>query len=68
MNYINPDERPERTPVIVGVGEVLDRPEFAALGMQPSELMAQALEQADSDGQGGWLHQLDSLDLIHSVS
>ena len=60
--------RPDRTPVIVGVGQVIDRPERAETGLQPSELMAQALERADADGQGGWMRQIDSLDLIQSVS
>lgn len=61
-------DRADRAPVIVGVGQVVDRPGHAASGLQPSELMAQALERADADGKGGWLAQIDSLDLIHSVS
>lgn len=68
MQARNPDMRPARIPVIVGVGEVVDRPASAAHGLQPAELMAQALERADADGQGGWLAHVDSLDLIHSVS
>ncbi|MBH1964683.1 MAG: acetyl-CoA acetyltransferase [Comamonadaceae bacterium] len=60
--------RADRTPVIVGVGEALDRPASALEGRSPSELMTQALRCADADGQGGWLDQIDSLDVIHSVS
>ena len=57
-----------RTPVIVGVGEVLDRPQTVAQGLEPAELMANALRQADTDGGNGWLGQIDSLDVINSVS
>lgn len=60
--------RPDRTPVIVGVGEVVDRPSSSLQGLRPSELMAQALRRADADGHGRWLDQIDSLDVIHSVS
>lgn len=68
MKQAEQQRSPERTPVIVGVGEIVDRPENASSGLSPSELMAQALERADADGQGGWLAKLDSLDLINSVS
>ena len=59
---------PDRSPVIVGVGEIVDRPTLATHGLEPSELIARALERADSDGQGGWLAQLDSLDVVRFVS
>lgn len=59
---------PERTPVIVGVGEVLDRPAEAAAALEPLALMAAAVHAADVDAGGGWLARLDSLDVINLVS
>ena len=40
---------PERTPVIIGIGEILDRPEDPANGLEPLALMEQALRRAESD-------------------
>jgi len=37
------------TPVIVGVGEITDRPETVTDGLEPLALMAKALERADQD-------------------
>ncbi len=68
MQQLNDVLRPDRIPVIVGVGEIVDRPVLAGDGLEPSELMARALERADEDGQGGWLAQIDALDVVHSVS
>ena len=57
----------ERVPVIIGVGEVVDRGD-ADVPREPVALMAQALAAADADGGGGWLDRLDSLDIVNSVS
>ncbi|MEO8859617.1 MAG: acetyl-CoA acetyltransferase [Burkholderiaceae bacterium] len=59
---------PDRIPVIVGVGEIVDRPTRAVDGLEPCELMARALERADMDAEGGWLDAIDALDVVHSVS
>ncbi len=58
----------ERIPVIVGVGQVNDRAEDAASGLDSLELMRAALEAADANGGGGWLRQLDSLAVVDQLS
>ncbi len=55
---------PERTPVIVGVGQVNDRPEDPADGLDPIGLMSAALRAADDDAGGGWLADCDSLAVV----
>lgn len=57
----------DRVPVIIGVGEVVDR-DGAAAPREPVALMAQALAAADADAGGGWLDRLESLDIVNSVS
>ncbi len=59
---------PDRTPVIIGVGEINDRPADPALALEPLALLAEALRAADIDAGGGFLNQLDSLDIIHMIS
>jgi hypothetical protein len=58
----------DRTPVIIGVGEIVDRPADPAQALEPLALMAAAMQAADADAGGGWLARIDSLDLIHLVS
>jgi acetyl-CoA C-acetyltransferase len=57
-----------RIPVIVGVGQVNDRPDDAAQGLDSLGLMAAALRKADADAGGGWLEKLDSLALVDQIS
>ncbi len=59
---------PETTPVIIGVGEYVDRPQDPATAMEPLALWAEALRAADADGGGGWLDKLQSLELIGIVT
>ena len=54
----------ERTPVIVGVGQVNDRPAHPADGRDPAALMAEALRRADCDAGGGWLAECESLAVV----
>jgi acetyl-CoA C-acetyltransferase len=56
------------TPVIVGVGEITDRPETVTDGLEPLALMAKALERADQDAGGGLLRFVDSLDVVNLMS
>ncbi|WP_135467835.1 acetyl-CoA acetyltransferase [Crenalkalicoccus roseus] len=58
----------ERTPVIVGVGEVRDRPADPAEGREPLALMAEALRRAEADAGAALLARVDALDVIHEVS
>ena len=48
-----------RQPVIVGVGEVADRPEDLARALDPADLMAHALWAADRDAGGGMIAALE---------
>lgn len=58
----------ERTPVIIGVGEVLDRPADPVAALEPLALMEAAVRAADADAGGGFLDRIDSLDVINLVS
>ncbi len=57
-----------RTPVIVGVGEVKDRPTDRAAGQEPAALIAAALRRAEADAGAALLQRLDSLDVVNVVS
>ncbi len=59
---------PERTPVIVGVGQVNDRPDEPDKGLDSGGLMIAALKAADADAGGGWLAGCDSLALVSQLS
>jgi acetyl-CoA C-acetyltransferase len=59
---------PETTPVILGVGEFIDRPIDAIKSLEPVDLMARALQAADTDAGGGLLAQAESIELIGIVS
>jgi acetyl-CoA acetyltransferase len=59
----------DRIPVIVGAGEVTERPADALQAHEPVELMAEALRRAAADaGAADLLGRLDSLDIVNSVS
>ena len=57
-----------RTPVIVGVGEVVDRPESVDHAKEPLILMAEALRRASEDSGAPILRELESLDVVNSTS
>ncbi len=59
---------PERIPVIIAGGQVNDRPDIPADGMDSLELMVTALHAADTDGGGGLLAGLDSLGIVDQIS
>jgi acetyl-CoA C-acetyltransferase len=59
---------PERVPVIVGVGQVNDRPADAASGLDSAELMEAALRAAEQDAGGAWLADVDSLAVVDQIS
>lgn len=58
----------ERMPVLVGVGQINDRPDDAADGLDSLGLMQGALAAADADAGGGWLTAIDSLAVIDQIS
>jgi acetyl-CoA acetyltransferase len=59
---------PELTPVIIGVGEMTDRPDDPALGLEPLQLMAEALRRAEQDAGISLLQRLDSLDVVNQIT
>ena len=58
----------DRIPVLVGVGESLDRPATAAQGREPMALMIEALQRAERDAGAALLAQVDSLDVVCEYS
>jgi acetyl-CoA C-acetyltransferase len=62
---VTPDDR---TPVIVGCGEAIDRPAALSHALDPIGLMALAARRADDDAGGGLLRQVDRLDVVNLVS
>ena len=59
---------PARIPVIVGVGEINDRPHDGEEGLDPAGLMAAALARADTDAGGGWLARIARLLVVPQIS
>ncbi len=58
----------DRAPVIIGIGQVLQRVDDPAQGVEPLELMAQALEAAADDcGAKDILAQVDDVRVIRGV-
>ncbi len=58
----------DRIPVLVGVGEVVDRPAELVDGLEPLALMAEALRRANADAGGDLLASVDSLDIVNLSS
>jgi len=57
-----------RLPVIIGIGEYLERPEKISEGLEPLEMMEKALNIANKDCGGTALNQIDSLDVVMPMS
>ncbi|MBW6522673.1 acetyl-CoA acetyltransferase [Sphingomonas sp. RHCKR47] len=57
-----------RQPVIVGVGEIADRPVHVMDALDPAGLMTAALEVAERDAGAALLPMLDRLDIINEIS
>ena len=58
----------DRIPVIVGVGEITDRPKEIADGLEPLALLEQALQRAEADSGGKLLGDVGSLDIVNFLS
>lgn len=58
----------DRIPVIIGVGDINDRPGPGEPGLDSVELMAQALRRADVDAGGGWLGRADWMAIVPQIS
>src|ERR1700724_3409431 len=55
-------------PVIVGVGEIVDRPKEIAEGLEPLALLVEALKRAEADCGGKLLGEIESLDVVNFLS
>jgi len=64
----NHSSSPDRIPVIVGVGEIVDRPKEIAGGLEPLALLEQAVRRAEQDAGAKLLHELGSLDVVNFLS
>src|SRR5438270_1020830 len=63
-----PNTPEDRIPVIVGVGEIVDRPADIAAGLEPLTLLEQAVRRAEADSGGKLLGELGSLDVVNFLS
>ncbi len=61
-------DKAEKTPVIVGVGQINDRPDDPQSGLNSVDLMIAALHHADEDAGGGWLANIESLAIVDQIS
>ena len=59
---------PDRIPVIVGVGEIVDRPKEITAGLEPLDLLEQALRRAEQDAGAKLLGEVQSLDVVNFLS
>jgi acetyl-CoA C-acetyltransferase len=58
----------DRIPVIVGVGEITDRPTNLKSGLEPLTLLVEALKRAEQDSGGKLLGEIQSLDIVNFLS
>jgi hypothetical protein len=58
----------DRIPVIVGIGEIVDRPKDIAAGLEPLALLDQAVRRAETDSGAKLLGELGSLDVVNFLS
>ncbi|WP_377827677.1 acetyl-CoA acetyltransferase [Bradyrhizobium lupini] len=58
----------DRIPVIVGVGEIVDRPKEVTDGLEPLDLLEQALRRAEADAGAKLLDEVQSLDIVNFLS
>src|SRR5882762_177544 len=57
-----------RIPVIVGIGEIIDRPKEITEGLEPLDLLKQALRRAEVDAGVKLLGEVQSLDVVNFLS
>ncbi|MFL6835728.1 MAG: acetyl-CoA acetyltransferase [Bradyrhizobium sp.] len=58
----------DRIPVIVGVGEIVDRPKEITAGLEPLTLLEEALKRAEADSGAKLLGDIQSLDVVNFLS
>jgi acetyl-CoA C-acetyltransferase len=57
-----------RIPVIVGIGEIVDRPKDIADGLEPLALLEQAVRRAEADTGARLIGDIGSLDVVNFLS
>ena len=57
-----------RIPVIIGVGEFLDRPGDAGAGLEPLELLIRAAQSAEQDAGVRCLRRIDTVRVVSQIS
>jgi acetyl-CoA C-acetyltransferase len=58
----------DRIPVIIGVGEITDRPKEIVAGLEPLALLEEALKRAEADSGTRLLGEIGSLDIVNFLS
>ncbi|MBR0782296.1 acetyl-CoA acetyltransferase [Bradyrhizobium iriomotense] len=58
----------DRIPVIVGIGEIVDRPKEITAGLEPLDLLEEALRRAERDAGTKLLGEVQSLDVVNFLS
>jgi acetyl-CoA C-acetyltransferase len=58
----------DRIPVIVGIGEIVDRPKEITEGLEPLDLLEQSLRRAEADAGAKLLGEVQSLDVVNFLS
>src|SRR5690349_25107990 len=58
----------DRIPVIVGVGEIVDRPKDITTGLEPLALLEEAPKRAEADSGAKLLGEVQSLDVVNFLS
>src|ERR1051325_1086184 len=58
----------DRTPVVVGVGEIADHPKELTAGLEPLALLEAAVRRAGEDAGAPLLNEIDSLDVVNFLS
>jgi acetyl-CoA C-acetyltransferase len=58
----------DRIPVIVGVGEIVDRPKEIEQGLEPLTLLEEAMKRAEADSGAKLLGDIGSLDVVNFLS
>jgi acetyl-CoA C-acetyltransferase len=66
MSPVPPPE--DRIPVIVGIGEITDRPAELASGLEPLALLVEALKRAEADSGAKLIGEIGSLDIVNFLS
>src|SRR6201996_7466358 len=68
MSNIASPSPEDRIPVIVGIGEIVDRPQDITASLEPLALLEQALRRAEQDSGARLISEIGSLDVVNFLS